>query len=204
MRAFDQLEKGQTVRIVVSESPQKLLRQLVAARWGTFDWAPLGGGPPSWLADVRKRAEPWNGSLLEFLAEDHRRCDALFAEAEAAAQGGDPKRAGALSAMFTFGMRRHFSMEEEGFFSEFDARTGMQGSGPTQVMREEHAQMRGLLDRIDAAAAAADLAGLLSAGETLLILMEQHNLKEEQMLYVFADEVFQGVTDEILKRLVMF
>lgn len=204
MRAFDGLEQGQSIRVTGSESPRKLLRQLIATRWGTFDWSPLTGEASRWQADLRKRSEPWGGSLRDFLADDHRRCDALYAAAEAAAQAGDPEQTRALSAAFTFNMRRHFMMEEEGFFPEFEARTGMQGAGPTEVMREEHAQMRGLLDRIDGAAADADFDTLLSAGETLLILMEQHNLKEEQMLYVLADEVFAGVTDELLKRLVLF
>jgi uncharacterized protein (DUF2249 family) len=204
LRAFDSLGQGQSVRITGSADARKLLRSLIAARWGTFDWAPLTGEPARWQADLRKRSAPWDGSLRTFLAEDHRRCDALYAEAEAAAQAGDSERTRNLSAAFSFGMHRHFTMEEEGFFTEFEARAGMQGGGPTEIMREEHAQMRGLLDRLDAAAAAADFKTLLSAGETLLILMEQHNVKEEQMLYVFADEVFAGVTDELVKRLMLF
>jgi len=204
LRAFDGLDKGQSVRVTATASARKLLRQLIAERWGSFDWAPLTGAQDRWQADLHKRSDPWNASLRAFLSEDHRRCDALYAEAEAAARGADSARMRALAAAFTYNMRRHFTMEEEGFFAEFDARTGMQGAGPTEVMREEHEQMRGLLDRMDAAAADADFDTLQSAGETLLILMEQHNLKEEQMLYVFADEVFASETDELLKRLMMF
>jgi iron-sulfur cluster repair protein YtfE (RIC family) len=45
---------------------------------------------------------------------------------------------------------------------------------------------------------------LLSAGETLLILMQQHNMKEEQMLYPMADEVLGAEIQDLLKALALY
>ncbi len=78
------------------------------------------------------------------------------------------------------------------------------GGGPTAVMREEHQQMRGLLKRMADALAGSNLEDFLAAGETLLYLMGQHNMKEEQMLYPMADEAIGKDMEELLKRLYLF
>ncbi len=71
-------------------------------------------------------------------------------------------------------------------FPAFEQATGMT-SGPTAVMRMEHEQMRGLLDQIAAAIPAGDYQGVLDLGDTLLMLVQQHNQTEEGMLYPMAD-----------------
>ncbi len=55
-------------------------------------------------------------------------------------------------------------------------------------MRLEHAQMRPLLAQLEAACAARDGDGYAGAAETLLILMQQHNMKEENILYPMCDQ----------------
>ena len=68
----------------------------------------------------------------------------------------------------------------------------MRGVGPTAVMRHEHAQMRRVLEAMAQALAAADPQGLLDQGDTLLMLIQQHNLKEEHILYPMADARLPG------------
>jgi iron-sulfur cluster repair protein YtfE (RIC family) len=153
---------------------------------------------------LRRRNAPAPHALKDFLGADHARCEGLYALAEDAAQAGnlDATREGFES--FALGMRRHFAMEEDGFFADLDARAGFSGEGPTEMMRQEHGQMRGLLDQMSGELAEGDLQRFLSAGETLLLFMEQHNVKEEQMLYDMADEIFGGETEAIVKRLLLF
>ncbi len=139
--------------------------------------------------------------LAEFMQAHHKHCDELFARAEDAARAGDREGLRAAFAAFETQMERHFRMEEEGFFPEFDRRTGMHGGGPTAVMRDEHAQMRGLLRQLAAAAEGGDTEDYLAIADTLLILMEQHNEKEEHMLYPMADEAFAGDVEQVLERL---
>jgi hemerythrin-like domain-containing protein len=67
-------------------------------------------------------------------------------------------------------------------FPAFEAASGMAG-GPTQVMRHEHAQMRDLLEQMRGALARRAADTFAGAAETLLILMQQHNMKEENILY---------------------
>jgi hemerythrin-like domain-containing protein len=70
--------------------------------------------------------------------------------------------------------------------------------GPTQMMRMEHIQMRELFDQLDASLKRQDSDAFLGDCETLLIIMQQHNMKEEQMLYPMADQVLAGEAEELV------
>jgi iron-sulfur cluster repair protein YtfE (RIC family) len=124
--------------------------------------------------------------IAEVLTRDHARCDTLFADAEAAVANRNWGHAqGRFSALHR-AMQMHFEAEEKLLFPAFEARTGMAG-GPTAVMRSEHAQMNSVLDDMAAALAARDSSCYLGSSETLLVLMQQHNLKEENILYPMTD-----------------
>jgi hemerythrin-like domain-containing protein len=127
-------------------------------------------------------------TIVEFLGGDHRACDDLFASAEAAVAQKNWDSARSLFERFQNAMAHHLAMEEDVLFPAFEARTGMT-SGPTEVMRMEHAQMRDLLQEMAKAVAAGNQNGYLGLSETLNMLMQQHNLKEENMLYPMADRV---------------
>ncbi|MCX8087118.1 MAG: hemerythrin domain-containing protein [Rhodocyclaceae bacterium] len=125
-------------------------------------------------------------ALTEPLHEHHKYCDDLFAGAEAAAAAGDWPAADARLAQFREELENHFHTEETLLFPSFEAATGMIG-GPTQVMRLEHAQMRELVEQMERALERREGSGFAGAAETLLILMQQHNLKEENILYPMCD-----------------
>jgi len=125
-------------------------------------------------------------TLIEFFTDDHRRCDSIWTEVEAVAEEGTQEDIAAAWSRFDAAMRRHMQMEEEILFPAFEAATGMVG-GPTQVMRAEHAQMRGLLDQMGASARAGDGDDLVDLGDTLMLLVQQHNQKEEHMLYPMSE-----------------
>lgn len=139
-------------------------------------------------APARRRAPPEPpaaSGLVDFFSADHRACDLLWAEVEGAAD-----LAGAVEAFrrFDAAMRRHLAWEEDTLFPAFEQATGHHGFGPTVIMRGEHDQMRALLDEMDRCAATDDLDGVLAQGDTLMMLIQQHNSKEEGMLYPMAEE----------------
>jgi hemerythrin-like domain-containing protein len=68
-------------------------------------------------------------------------------------------------------------------------------------MRAEHAEMRELFERLAAAAAARDADEFLGLAETLNLLVQQHNMKEEQVLYALMDESLGGEADGLLAAL---
>ncbi|MDO9467377.1 MAG: hemerythrin domain-containing protein [Thiobacillus sp.] len=128
------------------------------------------------------------GTILEFLGSDHHACDNLFASAEDAVARNDWDSARSLFGQFQAAMARHLVMEEDVLFPAFESRTGTR-AGPTEVMRMEHAQMRDLLEEMARAVTAGDQDRYLGLSETLNMLMQQHNLKEENMLYPMSDRV---------------
>jgi hemerythrin-like domain-containing protein len=144
------------------------------------------------------RARPAAGAV-EFFTGDHRACDELWAAVESAAEGGDASSVRSAFQAFDRATRRHFEMEEQVLFPAFEEATGMT-MGPTRMMRLEHEQMRGLLAQM-AAAAASNVAALIECGDTLLMLTQQHNTKEEGMLYPMAAGQLRAGWADIARKL---
>lgn len=135
--------------------------------------------------------------ITETMSRDHAACDERVSAAEAAAAEGDLTRAAGALAAFAAALERHFGVEEAELFPAFERRTGT-ADGPTEMMRIEHAEMRELVSQLRAALDAADAAEFLGLADTLNVLMQQHNLKEEQVLYALLDEAFGGEADALL------
>ena len=139
-------------------------------------------------------------TIRSFMTDDHRRCDDLFAEAEQAIGKGNLEAARAAFGHFRTSVLAHFDSEEKTLFPSFEARTGM-SMGPTQVMRMEHVQMRALLDDALEALNAGNSEEYHGVAETLLIMMQQHNMKEENVLYPMCDQHLSGELAPLLERL---
>jgi hemerythrin-like domain-containing protein len=137
--------------------------------------------------------------ISEVMMRDHKACDDRFAGAEAAAAEADFARAAVEFEAFAAALERHFRVEEEQLFPAFERHTGMT-DGPTDIMRIEHGEMRELVGGLRAAVGA-DAAEFLGLAETLNVLMQQHNLKEEQVLYAMLDEALHGEADALLAAL---
>ena len=120
------------------------------------------------------------------MSQDHRDCDSLFVAAENAAAKNDWEEATQTFNAFIDAMDRHLGIEENVLFPAFEEETGM-ATGPTEMMRMEHEQMRVLFKEMRDAINAQQSDDYLGTSETLLILMQQHNMKEEQMLYPMCD-----------------
>ena len=129
--------------------------------------------------------------IRNLMTDDHRRCDDLFAAAEQAAGRGDLAAAREAFGQFHAAMLAHFGSEEGTLFPAFEERTGMTG-GPTQVMRMEHQRMRALMDEAAEALDGGRGDDYLGVAETLLIMMQQHNMKEENILYPMCEQHLGG------------
>lgn len=120
------------------------------------------------------------------MKNEHRECDTLFAKAEEAIAKGEWEVANQHFLAFSNETLLHFKKEEEELFPAFEAQTGMT-QGPTQVMRYEHEQVRNLITKMAEALEKEDKDASLSLAESMMILIQQHNMKEEQMLYAMCD-----------------
>lgn len=139
-------------------------------------------------------------TIKDLMASDHRHCDDLFVAVERSIAGGAWDMAITDFSQFQDAMLRHFAVEESLLFPAFEERTGMY-LGPTQVMRGEHILLRELMDAAKAALVAQDPDAYSGEAETLLIMMQQHNMKEENVLYSMCDQYLADRTDSLLPSL---
>ena len=139
-------------------------------------------------------------TIRTYMTDDHRHCDDLFADAEQAVGKGNLDLAQASFGHFRSAVLAHFNTEEKTLFPTFEAKTGMT-MGPTQVMRMEHGQMRALMEEAADALKAGNTEDFLGLADTLLIMVQQHNMKEENMLYPMCDQHLSAELPAILERL---
>ncbi|PLY14661.1 hemerythrin domain-containing protein [Sulfurimonas sp. CVO] len=138
-------------------------------------------------------------TIREYLTADHGHCDELFANMEDAVVKSIESAKDAYEE-FAKEAEKHFQMEERIMFLEFEEKTGMT-QGPTAIMRHEHAQMRNLIAEMGKALEAKDKDKFFGNSETLMILMQQHNMKEEQMLYPMAQQHLSAESDRIVEMM---
>jgi len=137
--------------------------------------------------------------ILEFMRDDHRACDHLLTEAENALSAKKTDEAKRLFESFFQATNHHFDMEERELFITFEKRTGMIG-GPTQMMRYEHQQLRSLLESMRVALNEKRNNDFFGIGESMMIMLQQHNMKEEQMLYPMIDRAL-GTDAELMVQI---
>ncbi len=199
--AVKNLANNEAMIVASDENFFEIIPSLQQAMKGEIIWSPMINGPDLWKGRVFKTSNASiHGSIIGYMTFDHKRCDELYADAEAAWQEGNNDDAIEMLKGFDLGMRRHLSSEENILFPAFTAATGMEG-GPVQVMIMEHDQMRGVLTQISEAVEANDLDTACAAGDTMVILMQQHNVKEEGILYPMIEQHAEGDMEDLIQRL---
>jgi hemerythrin-like domain-containing protein len=136
-------------------------------------------------------------SIAQTLTADHRRCDRLLALVESATSAGAWELAAREAQGLGRAMEQHLSFEEETLFPSLEAAAPM-ATGPTGVMRMEHRQMRQTLLDLLAAAEARDEDECLGLLDTLHLVIQQHNAKEEAILYPLADRALASKAQDLL------
>ena len=121
-----------------------------------------------------------------YMTTHHRECDEILADAEAPLASGDWHGYNTKWQAFVEELYHHLTMEEEVLFPAFEQATGMT-QGPTMVMRGEHEQMRAFVGQMQEAIDNKDQERAMGLVESLVLLIQQHNMKEEQMLYPMCD-----------------
>ncbi len=138
-------------------------------------------------------------TIAEFMTADHKACDNEFADAEEAALADDWSKAETAFNAFRDDMARHFRMEEDVLFPALKSSGGP--SGPVHIMLMEHAQIKELLKQMGAAVARKDTQEYGGLSETLLMVMQQHNNKEEHILYPIMDEILANEREALFVQM---
>ena len=139
-------------------------------------------------------------TISSFLTKDHRACDEEFANLENAVASDNWEEAKVKMEKFASDLLHHFEMEEKVMFPTFEDVTGMI-QGPTMIMRMEHDQMRQLLNALQEDLDKKDKNHFFGVSESLMMLMQQHNMKEEQMLYAMADVHLASLVPQVIENM---
>lgn len=123
-------------------------------------------------------------SIAQYYELDHDRLDGLFKRFRAL-KVSDFAQAKARFFEFQAGLLRHIVWEEEILFPAFEDKTGMKDTGPTEVMRIEHRQIKQLLVAIDQRLQ--EQAATDTQEAALIETLGAHNRKEESILYPAID-----------------
>lgn len=123
--------------------------------------------------------------ITPFYTEDHDKLDEHF-QCFQKTKRQDYARAGEYFEKFESGLRRHIAWEEEILFPLFEEKTGMTDGGPTFVMREEHRQIKALLEEVHKKVQRRDPESDREE-QQLFEVLKQHNYKEEAILYPAID-----------------
>ena len=139
-------------------------------------------------------------TISSFFTFDHRACDNEFANLENTVASENWEESKTQFDKFSADLLHHFDMEEKVMFPVFEEVTGMT-QGPTMVMRMEHSQMRNILDDLKADIEKKDKNHFFGVSESLMMLMQQHNMKEEQMLYAMADVHLASLVPQVIENM---
>ena len=126
-------------------------------------------------------------SISSIMTQHHRLCDQHFSDMENAAAEQEWGTVDQALTLLCSHIEDHFSEEENFLFPDFEQQVGS-SQGPTQVMRMEHQQVRELLESLKKAVQERSQDQVMGYSDTLMIMVQQHNMKEEQILYPMIDE----------------
>ena len=114
------------------------------------------------------------------LAEHHRRCDALFGAARAAAMAGAAAQLAACVAALRGALLEHFRYEEEHVFPLYEQECG---AASTESLRAQHDDMRGILWLLATASAEEERVRYRADLAELQGLFDAHATDEESRFY---------------------
>jgi iron-sulfur cluster repair protein YtfE (RIC family) len=139
-------------------------------------------------------------AIAHYLEQDHQHCDDLYLQAEAHLAEHRLTEGAPAFQRFMLAFELHLAREEQWLFPALEQHLGS-SNGPTVVMRNEHQQMRAILRQMQNALEHRDSASFCDFADHLRMLMRQHNLKEENVLYPMAERLLVGSSEAMLRQL---
>lgn len=140
------------------------------------------------------------GRIGAFLERDHEEIDRIFERYQSVTGENDiPPRA--VFSEFDERLQRHIDWEEDFLFPVFERRADKQVEGrPTVLMRHEHVQIRMYLRLIEEALDSDEAPRIYE--NALLTTLEEHNRKEENLLYPWFDrELTETESEAVLRKI---
>ena len=141
-------------------------------------------------------------NILDYLIPEHRQCDEFLALTETYIQNAEWDNAKESFIQFNNLTLLHFKREEEVLFVALERSFGSP-IRPVFVMTHEHQQTRQLLNQIKNAIDSKNKSEAFALLDTCHLLIQQHNLKEENNLYTLANQTLENQMDQIINDMKM-
>ena len=135
--------------------------------------------------------------ITNYMTNDHRKCDENFGYIEELVDQNKFEEAKKEFSIWKSGMEKHLRKEEHYLFPQAEVKLGAK-IGPIMVMEMEHQQMRDLFSKMEAALKENDSNSFLGLSESCMILIQQHNMKEEQILYPMLDRALGDQSNDVI------
>lgn len=140
-------------------------------------------------------------SIKNIMSDDHKYCDDLLVQLDEVVMKNNWPVAQKQMTLFADNILYHFKHEEEVLFPWFESATG-NTNGPTMVMRNEHEQIRELLTDLEQSIIDQDAQRYFGLSESLNIFVQQHNIKEEGILYPMIEELSDNNNEPLIKNMI--
>lgn len=195
------LKEGGSIFVKSSADFKQIVGSLLDDSNGKVEWQPYFKENDVWSGYLTNSSDAPT-EIFQLMERHHKYCDSLYVKGENALSAKNEAEGKALIEAFFYNMDLHFQREEKMLFLAFEERTGMT-QGPTQVMRMEHEQIRGVLKEMRESLDTKDFQRVFDQAEALLMLIQQHNSKEENMLYPMCDQHLGDSIQSLLKEMIL-
>jgi hemerythrin-like domain-containing protein len=138
--------------------------------------------------------------VSNYLARDHDRCDGLYADAVARVAAHDWEQASVSFLEFAEAMRRHVEMEERVVYPAFEELLA-NTAAPTQALHAEHQLLSEIMYRMSMAIKRRDVIEFSDHADTFRLTTEQHNRKEEGILFPMFDKLLRPRYNELVQAM---
>jgi hypothetical protein len=135
-------------------------------------------------------------TIFSTLTCDHTAIDALFSRACSCVRAHDFGAAGQALESLSATLEHHLHIEETCVFAAFDAALAP-GMLSTAVLRAEHRQILGVLQRMADSVDEGDRYAFIKHAGTLRLVLQLHNEKEETVFYPMAEIVLRAQRERI-------
>jgi hemerythrin-like domain-containing protein len=142
-------------------------------------------------------------TISSYLAHDHARCDALFAQAQSALEEGQWPQAARAFACFGDALERHLLVEERIVFPAYE-KAIRTASVPASAMRTEHLRIRGIVQRLAYSIEKRQEGEAFDHAGTLRSVLDRHDEIEQRKLYPMVERVLAGRQEAVIASMYEF
>jgi len=177
------LTRGGTIVLLTADEPSLMMQSLDLQLRHNLAWR-ISASAQGWRVEVQHRADVAPQDVLDLLTRDHKRLDALLAQAMQLVNQGDIPAATPLLNAFAAALTRHVEAEDKVLAPSFGV-PEERNDAPATIMQREHHEILAQLEVIaESLAEKMPQAGEIGAFCAILSgTLAKHEYREETNLF---------------------